>query len=77
MSPHWIATSYCVVNLVQVCRIEYRRSDGSREEICGFDLCLADGTVVTLYWGDVGFDQVAEGLKEQGVVLALRPTTSE
>jgi hypothetical protein len=49
----------------------------SREEICGFDLCMADGTVVTLYDGDAGFEQVAEELKEKGVALALGPGASE
>jgi hypothetical protein len=51
--------------LPQVCRIEYRRNDVSREEIRGFDLRMADGTVVTLYDGDAGFEQVAEELKSR------------
>ena len=46
MSPHWIATPYCVVNLAQVCRIECRCSDVSREEINGFDLYLTDAIAV-------------------------------
>jgi hypothetical protein len=77
MAARWIAAAYCAVNLAQVCRIEYRRSDVSREEICGFDLCLVDGTVITLYYGDAGFEQVAEELKEQDVALALGPAASE
>src|SRR5262249_24307145 len=72
-APRWISTPYCTVNLSQVCRIDYHRSNASREEICGFDLCMADGTVVTLYWGDVGFEEVASELNEQGVRLALGP----
>jgi hypothetical protein len=76
MAARWIATAYCAVNLAQVCRIAYRRSDVSHEEICGFDLYLVDGTVITLYYGDAGFEQVAEELKEQGVMLVLGPATS-
>jgi hypothetical protein len=65
------------VNLSQVCRIEYRRRDVSRDEICGFDLCMSDGTVVTLYYGDVGFREVAADLNEHGVRLALGPARGE
>jgi hypothetical protein len=46
----------------------YRRI---RDEICGFDLCMVDGTVITLYHGDAGFENVAGELSEQGIVLAL------
>jgi hypothetical protein len=49
----------------------------SREEICGFDLHLVDGTVITVYYGDAGFDQVSAQLSEQSDVLALGPVTSE
>jgi hypothetical protein len=76
MATRWIAAAHSAVNLAQVCRIEYRRTDVSREEICGFDLYLVDGTVITLYYGDAGFEQVAEELKAQGVVLVLGPATS-
>jgi hypothetical protein len=65
------------VNLAQICRIEYRRSDVSREAINGFDLYLADGTAVTLEPGDGAFERVMEELNEQGVVLALGPAPSE
>jgi hypothetical protein len=71
-AARWIATPYCAVNLAQVCRIEYRRSDVSREEINGFDLCLADGTVITLYWGDAGFEQVVQELGEAGIGVAVK-----
>jgi hypothetical protein len=77
MPARWIPTPYSAVNLTQVCRIEYRRTDVSRDEICGFDLCMVDGTVITLYHGDAGFDQVAGELGEQGVVLALGTATGE
>jgi hypothetical protein len=77
MSARWIPTPYSAVNLAQVCRIEYRRSDVSRDEICGFDLCMADGTVITLYYGDAGFDQVAKELSEQGIELALGAATGQ
>jgi hypothetical protein len=77
MATRWIQTPYCTVNLAQVCRIEYRRSDVSREEINGFDLCMADGTVITLYYGDAGFAQVAAALKEQGVDLKWGAAASE
>jgi hypothetical protein len=76
-APRWISTPYCTVNLSQVCRIEYHRRDVSRDEICGFDLHMVDGTVITLYHGDAGFERVAAELSEQGVVLALGPATSE
>jgi len=71
MSPHWIPTSYCVVNLAQVCRIEYLRSDASREEIDGFDLYLADGTAVTLERGDGAFEQVLAELRDQEIEVAV------
>jgi hypothetical protein len=77
MAARWIQTPYCTVNLAQVCRIEYRRTDVSREEISGFDLCMADGTVITLYHGDAGFEKVAAELSGQGVVLALGAARSE
>ena len=71
MSPHWIPTSYCVVNLAQVFRIEYLRSDLSREEIDGFDLYLADGTAVTLERGDAAFEQVLAELRDQEIEVAV------
>jgi hypothetical protein len=77
MSTRWIQTPYCTVNLAHVCRIEYRRSDVSREEINGFDLCMADGTVITLYYGDAGFEKVAAELSGQGIELALHAAASE
>jgi hypothetical protein len=77
MAARWIQTPYCTVNLTQVCRIEYRRTDVSREEISGFDLCMADGTVITLHYGDAGFEKVAAELSEQGIELALRAATGE
>ena len=73
MAARWIHTGHSAVNLAQVCRIEYRRNDVSCKEICGFDLYLVDGTAVTLYWGDAGFEQVAEELREQGIELILGP----
>jgi len=60
MSPHWIPT-----------RIEYLRSDVSREEIDGFDLYLADGTAVTLERGDGAFEQVLAELRDQEIELAV------
>jgi hypothetical protein len=77
MPARWIPTPYSAVNLTQVCRIECRRTDVSHEEISGFDLCMADGTVITLHYGDAGFERVAAGLKEQGIELALGAATSE
>jgi hypothetical protein len=77
MPAHWIQTPYCTVNLAQVCRIEYRRTDVSRDEICGFNLWMADGTAITLYHGDLGFEKVAAELSEQGIELALGAATSE
>jgi hypothetical protein len=77
MATRWISTPYCAVNMTQVCRIEYHRIDVSREEVCGFDLHMVDGTVITLDHGDAGFEKVAGELREQGVVLALRAGTSE
>ena len=71
MSARWIATPYCAVNLAQVCRVEYRRSDVSRAEINGFDLYLVDGTAVTLDRGDNGFERVVAELCEQGIELEL------
>ena len=71
MAARWIHIGHSAVNLAQVCRIEYRRNDVSCKEICGFDLYLVDGTAVTLYWGDAGFEQVAEELREQGIELIL------
>jgi hypothetical protein len=59
------------VNLAQVCRIEYRRSDVSREEINGFDLYLVDGTAVALERGDNGFERLVAELREQGVEVAV------
>jgi hypothetical protein len=76
-APRWIATPYSAVNLTQVSRIEYRRTDVSRDEVCGFDLHMVDGTVITLYHGDAGFDKVAAELSEQGVDLALGAAASE
>jgi hypothetical protein len=49
----------------------------SRDEVCGFDLYMVDGTVITLYYGDAGFEGVAGELKEQGIELALGPATNE
>jgi hypothetical protein len=77
MAARWIRTPYSAVNLTQVCRIEYRRTDVSRDEVCGFDLYMVDGTVITLYHGDAGFENVAGELSEQDIVLALVPATSE
>ena len=57
------------MNLTQVCRIEYRRSYVSRDEINGFDLYLTDGTAVTLERGDSGFERVVaelEGARHRG-----------
>jgi hypothetical protein len=65
------------VNLTQVCRIEYRRTDVSRDEVCGFDRYMVDGTVITLYHGDAGFERVAVELSDQAIVLALGPAMSE
>ena len=77
MATRWISTPYSTVNMTQVCRIEYHRTDVGRDEVCGFDLHMVDGTVITLYYGDAGFEKVAEELSEQGVVLALRAATIE
>jgi hypothetical protein len=71
IGPRWIRTPYCAVNLAQVCRIEYRRSDVSREEINGFDLYLVDGTAVALERGDNGFERLVAELREQGVEVAV------
>ena len=75
MSARWIAAQYCVVNLAQVCRIEYRRTDVSRAEINGFDLYLVDGTAVTLERSDNGFGLVVAELCEQGIELAVEVQT--
>jgi hypothetical protein len=77
MATRWIQTPYCAVNLAQVCRIEYHRADVSRAEVCGFDLHMADGIVITLDHGDAGFENVAAELSEQGIVLALGSATGE
>jgi hypothetical protein len=77
MSARWTPTPYSAVNLTQVCRIEYRRTDVSRDEVSGFDLCMADGTVITLYYGDAGFEKVAGELSEQSIELALGAATGE
>jgi hypothetical protein len=65
------------MNLTQVCRIEYRRSDVSRDEINGFDLYLTDGTAVTLERGDSGFERVVAELREQGIEVTVETETSE
>jgi hypothetical protein len=59
------------VNLAQVCRIEYHRSDVSRKEINGLDLYLTDGTAVTLERGDGAFERVIGELREQGIEVAV------
>src|SRR5262245_19535167 len=70
-TPRWIATPYCAVNLSQVCRIEYHRSDISRQEINGLDLWLVDRTTVTLEQGENGFEQVVAELRKQGIEVAV------
>jgi hypothetical protein len=65
------------VNLAQVCRIDYRRTDVARDEVSGFDLYMVDGTVITLYQGDAGFEKVAAELSEQGIVQAPCPAMRE
>jgi hypothetical protein len=77
MSARWIQTPDCAVNLAQVCRIEYRRSDVSREEINGFDLYLTDGTAVTLERGDGAFERVMAELKEQGIAVMVETAADE
>lgn len=69
--PRWIALANCAVNLAQVCRIEWRRSDMSRAEVNGFDLFLVDGTAVTLEQGENGFEQVVAELRKQGIEVAV------
>ena len=69
-TPRWIATPYCAVNLSQVCRIEYHRSDISRQEINGLDLWFVDRTTVTLGQGENGFEQVVAELRKQGIEVA-------
>jgi hypothetical protein len=61
--------------MTQVCRFEYRVTT-SRDQICGLDLYMVDGTVITLYYGDAGFERVAEELNDQGFNLSLGPTTT-
>jgi hypothetical protein len=77
MPARWIQTPYCTVNLAQVCRIEYRRTDVSREQINGFDLYLTDGTAVTLERGDGAFERVIGELREQGIEVTVETETSE
>lgn len=65
----WINTEREVVNLTQVCRIEFEYSDDS-DLVRAMHLHCADGHSVRLFCDDPGWDEVVAMLAEQGIEVA-------
>jgi hypothetical protein len=70
---NWINAPNAIVNMAQVCRIEFRYTDVQQgDEVDGFVLYFANGNTATVFYDEVGFTEIADALDDQGFVLTLR-----